>query len=409
MHQFITDIENTSNRALIAADAVRVALEAHGLGGIFGAIALFTGTTHHTSRSGSRRAQEPISTVSPQSTIASGEGERERTSAPLDALRKILSKPEHPLVRAAYDASEVLSHLETTTLPTIEVLVEEYPDQKVSSHHGELVSLMERPGTVAKVVLKAYNDHSEKIGSTIDIFKSLEPENIFKFADIALGSGREVLLGIFVGCAVLPEVSVHLKQVASRLRAKLAVQAARASASQREERVAAYGPGTVSEKHTSSASAMQSPVRIFFLYHPADEPHVRKLEGHLTALRREERIVTWGRHNVRAGEDWRSRTNEELERADLVLLLVSGELYAPDEHVEVELEHTRRREECRQSRVIPINIRPFDAGALWFTKLDALPRGGQTIMASEDQDGAWRAVTGEVRRAVDDIARRKEP
>lgn len=406
MQEILDEIDRTATRCMDTANAIRVALDSLGLGGLFGIAAMVTGTSLHTARANLSGLQDPLSTEPPNSV--SNAQTAPRRSQPLDVLRETLTKAEHPLVRAAYEANDVLSQIETSTLPKIDVLVEEYPDARLSSHHEELVRLVERPREAARMALKAYTELSKKESTTTtNILEQLDPENVFKLLNIAAGPGREVILGLFVGSAVLPEMGVQLRQAVNRLRARLAVDAAKMRASLHAIRPnSSPDPQRKEEtKPRHSRSPMTRAVRIFYSYAREDEAYVRKLEGHLASLRREGSVKTWGRHDIRAGEDWRSRVDTEIERADVVLLLLSGDFLASDACYEFELGRTRERFERNELHVVPILLRPVDAGTLWFTRLDALPRGGQAIASSADQDDAWRGVVNEIRRVVGQIAR----
>ena len=54
------------------------------------------------------------------------------------------------------------------------------------------------------------------------------------------------------------------------------------------------------------------------------------LETHLKILEREGLIVPWHDRLIRPGEDWAEEIDENLDRADIILLLASADFIASD-------------------------------------------------------------------------------
>ena len=68
---------------------------------------------------------------------------------------------------------------------------------------------------------------------------------------------------------------------------------------------------------------------LFFSYSHKDEALRDKLEVHLAMLRRQGVIETWHDRRIVAGDEFHDRIGEELERADIILLLVSPDFISP--------------------------------------------------------------------------------
>jgi hypothetical protein len=64
---------------------------------------------------------------------------------------------------------------------------------------------------------------------------------------------------------------------------------------------------------------------IFYSYAREDEPLKAELDAHLSALRREGRIESWHDREIRPGADWAEEIDRNLDRADIVLALVSAD------------------------------------------------------------------------------------
>lgn len=143
------------------------------------------------------------------------------------------------------------------------------------------------------------------------------------------------------------------------------------------------------------------PVDAFISYAREDEQHVETLSKHLSLLRRQGRIRAWTDHEINAGDSLRREIDDALERAELVLLLVSPDFVACDDCWDVEL---RRALERRTAgvRVVPIIVRPTDWQSSALGELQALPRNGEPIITWPHRDEAWLEVVQGLRRILDE-------
>lgn len=148
---------------------------------------------------------------------------------PLDKLRDALNKAEHPLVKATFEANDVLDHVETTVLPTIDALTEEYQDKNVAALYVDMMELSKKRDEASRFIGNAIPELLKNKST-----EEVSPIEAAKFLDIAFGRGRDSAVGIFVGCVVLVEMGSHLKKVASRLRVKIAIAGAKTSAASQE-------------------------------------------------------------------------------------------------------------------------------------------------------------------------------
>ena len=69
---------------------------------------------------------------------------------------------------------------------------------------------------------------------------------------------------------------------------------------------------------------------VFMSYSHADEALRNELEKHLAGLLRQGVITTWHDRRIGPGEDLHGRIDEQLNTADIVLLLVSADFLASD-------------------------------------------------------------------------------
>ena len=71
-------------------------------------------------------------------------------------------------------------------------------------------------------------------------------------------------------------------------------------------------------------------VNIFFCYAHEDEPWLRKLEIHLSLLKRQGLISLWHDRLIGPGTDWAKAIDTHLSTASVILLLVSADFLASD-------------------------------------------------------------------------------
>ena len=147
------------------------------------------------------------------------------------------------------------------------------------------------------------------------------------------------------------------------------------------------------------------PARIFVSYSHRDRSFVDELRSHLSLLQRQGLIDVWHDSEITAGEEWGKVIDEQLEAADIILLLVSSSFLSSDFCWSVELERAMQRHAAHEAVVIPVILRP----CLWqeapFAKLQALPHDGKPIRTSRNTDDAWFDVASGIKRAVQELRR----
>lgn len=121
--------------------------------------------------------------------------------------------------------------------------------------------------------------------------------------------------------------------------------------------------------------------RLFFSYSHRDEKLRDRLEVHLAALRREGLIDVWHDRRIPAGDDFADRIDENLERADIILLLVSADFIASRYCYEIEMTRAMERHAAGEARVIPVILDFCEWHGTPFGRLQAVPRDGRPVAA----------------------------
>src|SRR5260221_9796791 len=144
-----------------------------------------------------------------------------------------------------------------------------------------------------------------------------------------------------------------------------------------------------------------TPVEVFYSYAHKDEVFRNKLETHLSLLRRQGLITAWHDRHILPGTDWAQAIDEHLERASVILLLISADFLASDYCYGIEMQRALERHQANEARVIPILLRPVDWHGAPFEHLLALPTDAKAITTWSNQDAAFADVAAGVRRAVE--------
>ncbi|MEO1622900.1 MAG: TIR domain-containing protein, partial [Cyanobacteria bacterium J06632_3] len=141
-------------------------------------------------------------------------------------------------------------------------------------------------------------------------------------------------------------------------------------------------------------------LRLFYSYAHKDE-HLRdELETHLKILGRQNLIQSWHDRRLVPGDEWAGEIDQNLEKADIILLLVSPDFIASDGCYVHELEFAMQQHQVGKATVIPIIIRPVDWQGTPFAKLQGLPKEMKPITQWRDRDAAWYDVEQGIKAAI---------
>jgi hypothetical protein len=148
-------------------------------------------------------------------------------------------------------------------------------------------------------------------------------------------------------------------------------------------------------------------VEVFFSYSHKDEELRDELATHLSMLKKQGLIQAWHDREITAGTEWANEIDENLDAADLILLLVSANFLASDYCYDIELKRAMERYELKEARLVPIILKPVDWSGAPFGKLQALPKNAKPVTTWQNRDEALLNVAQGIRRAVEEIAKSK--
>ena len=153
-----------------------------------------------------------------------------------------------------------------------------------------------------------------------------------------------------------------------------------------------------------------SPVRVFVSYSHRDAEYLRpdSLLGRLTGLRREGFEFWTDQDDIIGSDPWEARIRTALERADIVLALVTPDFlnspYCQDQEIRLALEARRRRD----AFIYPIIMSPCDWQSFsWLAEIEHRPRGKDvTVETQYTTRGARDQFFLEVLRELREIGER---
>lgn len=139
---------------------------------------------------------------------------------------------------------------------------------------------------------------------------------------------------------------------------------------------------------------------VFFSYSHADESLRDRLEKSLAMLKRQGLIEAFHDRRIPPGNLLDDSIDAALERADLILLLVSPDFLDSEYCYGRELTCALERAASGEARVIPVVLRPCEWLQTSLQRFMALPTDGKPITKFTDLDDAFLDVSTGIRKAL---------
>jgi hypothetical protein len=159
-----------------------------------------------------------------------------------------------------------------------------------------------------------------------------------------------------------------------------------------------YG-GTVGLTSPKGTKALS----VFISYSHKDESFKDDLVKHLSPLKRLGLVEEWNDRKITAGAEWDKVISENLESANIILLLVSIDFITSAYCYDIELERALERHAKGEAIVVPIVVR----NCLWqhtpFAKLQALPKDAKAISSWGDRDDAFTTIAESIRQVAEQL------
>jgi tetratricopeptide (TPR) repeat protein len=149
------------------------------------------------------------------------------------------------------------------------------------------------------------------------------------------------------------------------------------------------------------------PLKVFYAYARVDARYRSEMSKHFVDLRNRGLIEDFFDGDIESGEDWDRRIRQELEDADLILLLISTDFMSSAYGAGVELARALQRHDERTARVVPILVRPILIKDKSLSALQTLPRNGVPLSIWPDQDSAYVSIATDLEKLVEDVRRNR--
>ncbi|MBL4663581.1 MAG: leucine-rich repeat domain-containing protein [Flavobacteriaceae bacterium] len=146
------------------------------------------------------------------------------------------------------------------------------------------------------------------------------------------------------------------------------------------------------------------PIHIFVSYSSEDKDYKDELIKHLMSLVRLKKVYIWHDKNIDAGDEWENEVFENLDRADIVLCLISSSFIASDFCYKKELTTALEAHDARKKVVIPLRIRKCSGKDLPINKLQGIPKNW---LKGVKDDLGWTKIVEGIEDKIDEIQKRK--
>lgn len=148
------------------------------------------------------------------------------------------------------------------------------------------------------------------------------------------------------------------------------------------------------------ATKPSRPIKLFYCYSHKDRDLRDELDTQLSGLHRSGLIDAWYDGELLPGAHWEKEIENQLNTADIILLLVSANFIASDYCYGKEMKQAIARHNAKEARVIPVLLRPVDWNYTPFSGLQALPSNARPITSWSDHNEAFADVAEGIRRIV---------
>jgi tetratricopeptide (TPR) repeat protein len=149
-------------------------------------------------------------------------------------------------------------------------------------------------------------------------------------------------------------------------------------------------------------TSVEVPIELFYSYAHEDEQYRIELEKYLAYMRRKGTIATWYDRRISAGASLDGTISEYLERAHIILCLLSADFAASDYVNDVELKRALERLDRGEARVVGIVIRPIPQGFPLDRRI-LIPTDAKPIITWDPVESGYVDVVTHLQRVVDEI------
>ncbi len=131
--------------------------------------------------------------------------------------------------------------------------------------------------------------------------------------------------------------------------------------------------------YENTVTALNHPVKIFIAYARLDVAYLQQVRKYLHPLERRKIIQVWYDGEIASGEPWEQHIKDNLQSAQIILLLVSANSLYSEYFYDKEMKKALERHENKEAIVIPIILDDCMWEHTELGRLQALPQDGEPI------------------------------
>jgi CHAT domain-containing protein/TIR domain-containing protein len=149
-------------------------------------------------------------------------------------------------------------------------------------------------------------------------------------------------------------------------------------------------------------------VRIFVLSAQPDQSYRDEFVDHLAVMTRQGELTLWHEDMLSPGDEREPRVAENLEAADIILVLLSRHTFA-SEACQQQMTRALERQREGTATVVPILVKAYELAGHPISKLQALPRDGKSVASYPDRDEPWVKIVGAIGQLARSVVARLRP
>lgn len=141
-------------------------------------------------------------------------------------------------------------------------------------------------------------------------------------------------------------------------------------------------------------------MKAFISYTHTDEKYLKRLQVHLTQMKREALLESWTDNEISAGENLSERIESNLNDSEIFIALLSPDYIASNYCYEKEFQTALKKLEKKEIIIVPIICEPCDWLNTPFRNLLAIPKDGKPISMWSNENTAYISVIESLRKLV---------
>ncbi len=180
------------------------------------------------------------------------------------------------------------------------------------------------------------------------------------------------------------------------------------SQSSKEEEKSAEEEGTIEESDIEEIKRNfdVSPPQIFIAHHIEDEELRRKFQTYIEVPRRLGNWGIWSTADTQVGTNQLEEMKKNLEKADVIVFLISGSFLASDLYYDHIQSIAIRKYENKSAQIVPVYLSGCLCDGLFFDDLGGLPNEENRpkyVTHWNRQDEAWTNVAEGIKKIIDGL------